>query len=250
MGYREKLNQIFTLQKAGTVLQSSWLRQQGYSHGLQQRYRSSKWLLLIGPGAYVRAGERPSIEGAVHALQQQSNLSIHPAAGSAFSPELRTTKLTLFGGRSEKLPTWFRNYDWEVKIDFHSSSFLDPSMGLTNMEVRGLNLAVSTPARALMECLYLARHDQELMECYKLMEGLNDLHSEEAQALLESCRSVKVKRLFLYMADKAAHEWIEYIDPTNIDLGKGKRSIVRNGVYVDGYGITVPKELEEQGRSL
>ncbi|HVV06547.1 MAG TPA: AbiEi antitoxin N-terminal domain-containing protein [Puia sp.] len=70
----EKLNQLFNLQKAGTVLQSSWLKQQGYNHDLQQRYKRSKWLLPIGSGAYIRAGDKPSFEGAIYALQQQSGL--------------------------------------------------------------------------------------------------------------------------------------------------------------------------------
>ncbi|HVU53501.1 MAG TPA: type IV toxin-antitoxin system AbiEi family antitoxin domain-containing protein [Puia sp.] len=248
MKNREKINQIFNLQPIGTVLQSSWLIQQGYGYPLQQRYRQRKWLLPIGPGAYARAGDKVSFEGAIYALQQQSNLSIHPAAGTAFYPEQRTTKIVLFGGAKEKLPTWFSKHDWEVKIDFHPTSFIEPRVGLINWEMRGLDLAVSSPARALMECLYLAPHQQDLLECYKLMEGLNDLQPENVQILLENCHSVKVKRLFLYMADKAGHQWLEDIDPTNIELGKGKRSIVRNGVYVDGYGITVPKELEEHGR--
>jgi len=251
MTNREKLNQLFNLQKAGTVLQSSWLKKQGYSYALQQRYRRSQWLLPIGEGAYVRAGDKASFEGAIYALQQQSALSIHPAARTALSLQGKDQylpKLVLFGGAKEKLPAWFSKHDWETKIDFHPTSFLDPHVGLINMEVRGFNLAVPSPGRALMECLYLAPHHQDLIECYELMEGLKDLQPQEAQALLENCRSVKVKRLFLYMADKAGHEWIEYIDPTNIALGKGKRSIVRNGIYEDGYGITVPKELEERGR--
>ena len=245
-----KLNQLFNLQKAGTVLQSSWLKQQGYSHDLQQQYKRSNWLRPIGAGAYVRAGDKPSFEGAIYALQQQSNLSIHLAAGTALRQELQTTKLTLFGGVDEKLPAWFTRYDWEVKFDLHRTSFLDPRIGLINREFEGHDLTVSSPARALMECLYLAPHQQDLMECFELMKGLNDLPLEEAQTLLENCRSVKVNRLFLYLADKAGHEWIDYINGRNIDLGKGKRSIVRNGIYVDQYRITVPKELDERGRLL
>jgi len=145
-----KLNQLFNLQKAGTVLQSSWLKQQGYSHDLQQQYKRSNWLRPIG--------------------------------------------------------VWFTRYDWEVKFDIHRSSFLDPRIGLINREFKGHDLAVSSPARAVMECLYLA--------------------------------------------DKAGHEWIDYINATNIDLGKGKRSIVRIGIYVDEYRITVPKELDKRGRLL
>jgi hypothetical protein len=35
-----------------------------------------------------------------------------------------------------------------------------------------------------------------------------------------------------------------------IDLGKGKRSIVKNGIFVDKYAITIPTELEKHGTSL
>lgn len=247
MQKRDKLNQLFDLQPPGAILQSSWLKQQGYSHDLQQYYKKNKWLLPIGAGAYIRAGDKAVVEGAVYALQQQNNLSIHPAARTAL--DLRSAKFTLFGGAKEKLPSWFTKHDWGVPVDFHSTSFLDPHAGLTEIEKKSFQLTVSSPARALMECLYLARHHQDLMACYELMEGLNDLRPEEVQALLENCRSIKVKRLFLYMADKAEHDWLEEMYGFNIELGKGKRSITTNGVYENGYRITVPKELGKLFRS-
>jgi hypothetical protein len=76
------------------------------------------------------------------------------------------------------------------------------------------------------------------------MEGLNNLRPRSVQALLEECTSVKVKRLFLYLAEKAGHEWFDFINLDNIDLGSGKRAIVDGGVYVSKYQITVPKELD------
>ena len=94
-----------------------------------------------------------------------------------------------------------------------------------------------------MECLYLAPEKQELSECHELMEGLTNLRPQQVQALLEACTSVKVKRLFLFLAEKAKHDWFEYLDLTKIDLGKGKRSVVPNGVLNTKYQITVPKEL-------
>ena len=56
-----------------------------------------------------------------------------------------------------------------------------------------------------------------------------------------------MKRLFLYFAEKAKHNWLEYLDLSRIDLGKGKRSIISNGVFVPKYGITLPKGLVEDG---
>jgi hypothetical protein len=116
--------------------------------------------------------------------------------------------------------------------------------------IKSFSIKVSGAARALMECLYLAPLKQELMECFELMEGLNNLPPKQVQALLENCQSVKVKRLFLYMAEKANHSWFKHLDLTRLDLGSGKRSIVKNGVFIGKYGITVPKELEDYGKSI
>ena len=93
-------------------------------------------------------------------------------------------------------------------------------------------------------CLYLTPKKQELVECYEIMEGLNNLRPKQVQELLEACTSIKVKRLFLYMAEKARHDWFKYIDLEGIDLGNGKRSLVKEGVYISKYQITVPKALE------
>jgi hypothetical protein len=46
------------------------------------------------------------------------------------------------------------------------------------------------------------------------------------------------------MADKAGHDWLSYLNLEKVDLGSGKRSIVKDGVYVPKYQITIPKELE------
>lgn len=50
-----------------------------------------------------------------------------------------------------------------------------------------------------------------------------------------------------YMAEKANHNWFNYIDITKIDLGSGKRALLKDGVYIPKYNITVPKELETSG---
>jgi hypothetical protein len=84
-----------------------------------------------------------------------------------------------------------------------------------------------------------------LDECYELMEGLNNLVPGLVQQLLEKCTSVKVKRLFLYLAEKSDHEWMKFLNKAKIDLGKGKRSFAKKGVYVPQYQITVSKDLED-----
>jgi hypothetical protein len=252
-----KINKLLSSQPQGIVMLSSWLAEQGYSHDLQQRYKTSNWLHSIGVGALIRANDQVDYEGAICALQQQADMSIHPGGktalallGKAHYLELRMGKIALFGGDKERLPAWFRKFDWGVKVEYYKTTFLPKDLGLQDIEVKNFSIKVSGAARAIMECLYLAPKDQDLMECYELMEGLNNLSPKQVQALLENCRSVKVKRLFLYMAEKAKHTWVAYLDKEKIDLGNGKRSIVKNGAYVDKYGITVPKELEAHGKNI
>ena len=72
----------------------------------------------------------------------------------------------------------------------------------------------------------------DLIECYQIMEGLVNLRPVIIEELLEQCKSIKVKRLFLYMADKQKQSWFNYIDKTKINLGSGDRSLVKDGVYI------------------
>lgn len=251
-----KINQLLNSQPPSVVFLSSWLSRQDYSYGLQKRYRNSNWLESVGTGAMKRAGDRVGYEGAIYALQNQAGSSIHPGGktalaylGKAHYLELGTKRATVFGSGSEKLPPWFEKYDWGVAVDYHQTSFLPPELGLTEVELKNFSIKVSGAPRALLECAYLVKENQDLLECYDLVESLNNLRPGEVQILLEKCRSVKAKRLFLYLAEKAGHKWFEYLDSNKIDLGSGKRSIARGGVYVDKYRITVPKELENNDRN-
>ncbi|WP_251359098.1 type IV toxin-antitoxin system AbiEi family antitoxin [Kangiella sp. TOML190] len=246
-----KINQLLNLQPAGVVLTSAWLSEHGYSYDLLRKYVKNNWLSSIGRGAHIRHGDSVGYLGGIYALQSQLGLSVHPAAKTALALlgkshylELAPKRVQLFSTRNEKLPAWYKKYDWPIKWSCKYTDFLPPDLGLVNYESRNFEVKVSNPARAIMECLYLAPKSQPLLEVYELMEGLNNLRPKTVQELLENCTSVKVKRLFLYMADKARHSWLPLINLDKVDLGKGKRSIVSDGTYISDYQLVVPKELE------
>ena len=247
---RTKINHLLASVPQGVVLQSSWLLNEGYSLDLQKYYRKSGWLKALENGAMFRSNNQPGYEGGVYALQNQSRLSVHPGGrtalalqGKAHYLELNTTQIWLFGGEKEKLPTWFRKHKWDQQIQYKASSFLPKELGLAEFSLAGFSIKVSSPARAIMECLYLAPENFDLVECYELMENLNDLRPTLVQELLEACASIKVKRVFLFMAEKLNHSWYKHLHLSKVDLGKGKRSLVKEGVYVSKYQITVPKML-------
>jgi hypothetical protein len=250
-----KINKLLSTIPSGIVLQSSWLIDQGYSLDLQKRYRKSSWFTSIGTGAMIRQNDHVSLEGALYALQNQSSFSVHLGGRTALSYlgkaqylELSAKKVTLFGQRNEHLPKWLTTHDWGITIDYHPTNFLPPELGLESYEFKNFSIKISGAARAMMECLYLAPEEQDLVECLQMIEGLNNVRPTQVQALLEQCKSIKVNRLFLFLAETVGHSWFKYLKTDNIDLGKGKRSIVKNGVYNVKYQITLPKELVNYGK--
>lgn len=245
-----KLKKLLDSQPSGTVLLSSWLTTQGYSLDLQKVYKKNGWFESIGHGALIRAGDPVSYEGGIYALQKQNGSNIHPGGRTALAIlgkgqylELAQKNIVLFGNNGEKLPKWFSNHDWGMNLSYHRSDFLPPEMGLIDTNLSNFEIKISSSIRALLECLHLAPQKQELLECYEIMESLNNLRPDHVQALLEKCKSIKVKRLFLFMAEKSGHSWFSRLDTEKFDLGIGVRSIVDNGVYEQKYKITLPPEL-------
>lgn len=239
------------MHKPGTILLASWLIKQGISYDLQKRYRKSSWIESIGYGAFKRFGDNEvTWQGGLYAIQQQSSIEAHAGALTALSIQglshyLRheNNKVFIFSELRKKIPTWFVNHDWKTPIDIIPTSFLPKEIGLTNYEGKTFNLKISAPERAILECLYLAPAKFDLVECYQIMEGLTNLRPALVKELLIKCTSVKTKRLFIYMAEKAKHAWLKYIEIDKIDIGKGQRSLAKGGVYIQKYRLIVPNEL-------
>ena len=95
----------------------------------------------------------------------------------------------------------------------------------------------------MLECLHLAPENQDLVECFQVMEGLTTLRPKLVQELLEKCKSIKAKRLFLFMAEKANHQWLSYVKTSTVALGAGARSLDKGGVYVPKYHLVLPNAL-------
>jgi hypothetical protein len=248
----DKINQLLLRQPKGTVYMASSLGRAGISGDLQKKYRASGWLEPIGRGAMKRPGEEITWMGALYSIQQ-NGAKIHIGGrtslakqGYAHYIQLGKEQATLFSAPGENLPAWFNAYDWGADIQLIHASFLPDDVGLIVIPERDYQVAASSPIRAMMECLYLVPDRFDLMEAYQLMEGLRALNPHQAQSLLSASGSVKVNRLFLFMAERIGHAWSKYLDKEKVSLGKGKRQIVPDGVYDPQYQITVPKELVRQ----
>lgn len=111
----------------------------------------------------------------------------------------------------------------------------------------GWPVVLSTPERAVLELLDELPVRETFHQADVLMGGVVTLSPERVSGLLRDCRSVKVKRLFLWFAERHGHTWFERLDLRGVDLGSGKRMLVRGGRLDAKYGITVPKDLDAGG---
>ena len=106
---------------------------------------------------------------------------------------------------------------------------------------------MSAPERAILELLDEVPQRETFHQADMLMEGLRNLSPRRLLKLLADCRSVKVKRLFLWFAERHNHAWLKKLDRSGIDLGQGKRMLVRGGKLDPKYNITVPEDLDAGG---
>ena len=244
-----KIKKFLSQHRQGTVSLAKWLESIGISHDLQKKYRKSGWLESVGSGAFKRPDDNVSWQGGLYAIQQQAKLPIHPGATTALSMQglshyVRSQETVfLFSPQYTQLPRWFSNYSWGSSIQHVKTSVLPEKIGLVSIDEKNFSIMISGPERAILECLHLAPGKMDLVECYQIMEGLSNLRPKPVQELLEKCSSIKIKRLFLFMATKAQHQWLNFIDQKKIDLGKGDRSITEGGSYNAAFHITIPKEL-------
>jgi len=145
--------------------------------------------------------------------------------------------------KQETVPDWLKNGDFDYTLRFFSTeTFASPQL-VDPSNTDYPHLQESSPTQAFMECLLLAPKYYSYMDLFYIMEQLTALPPSGLQNMLENTNSLKVKRMFLYMAEKAGHDWFHSLDTDKIELGTAKHKLVDGGVYIPKYKITVPKEL-------
>lgn len=242
-----KINRLLQAWPNGVVGTQRWLSTHEVDSRLADKYVRSGWLKRLGHGAYVRAGSTVDWPGAVHALQAQLGLDLHPGAMTAF--ELRGyahylalggRQVMLFGRTGTKLPTWFSNSRWSQPVTLVTARlFRDPEQAVSMVRIDNLELVVATLERAALELMYLVPKRQSYEEALQIIESLTSLRPQIVQQLLENCTSVKAKRLFMHAAERMNHPWIGRLDLSRVDFGSGKRTIHPGGRLDKKYNLVV-----------
>jgi len=247
-----KLNQLLQNWPGGTVATQRWLNTQGVSSKLANWHVGSGWLERFGPRAFCRPGDSVDWRGGLYALQAQLGLTVHVAALTALELQGRAHYLPLgaahtvklVSDKPEDLPTWFKTHPWRARVQHHTLALFgsNPSASMTRLDCGGFDVSMSSPERAILEEMRLAKTNAAIEHSLQLMENLVALRPGLVQELLEACQSIKAKRLFLWSAERAQHAWVEDLDVNRIELGSGKRQLYKGGRFDAKYQITVPEE--------
>jgi hypothetical protein len=249
---RKKINQGLVTAPANAVLTSVWLKEHGISSKLAVYYASSGWLHRVGDGAFTVQPGTPTWMGAVFGLQQKSK-HLHPGGRTAlelsglahFLPLGENHPLFLFGPVGERLPAWFKGLPWFKRVRHVSTNFLPNHTGIGEHRDGELGIKLSSPERATLEFLQAIELSvSEYEHANLIFEGLGTLRADVVQLLLEQCVSVKVKRLFLHLAERHNHSWFKALNLSKVSLGSGKRVLVPGGRLDTKYLITVPVAAE------
>lgn len=251
----KKLNKLFSLLPEGVAVPAHWLTEQGYSRQLVRKYVQSNWLVSPGRGVYARPQTSVSWRGLMLGMQHFADLPFHVGGVSALNLQgyahylpLGSSVIHLWG--QCKVPAWVQAVPLAETLQFHTMRLFDNAAseaGFDSMPggIRDLQLRVAAPERAIMEVLYGVQDDtHSFTHAFELFEGLTGLRPERVNTLLQHCRSIKVKRLFLFMADQLNYPWIKRIEKDRLDLGSGNRVVVKGGKLDKQYLITVPMHFD------
>lgn len=243
-----KINQLVKSWPRGTIKTVKELERLGYSPQLLKKYKNSGWIELYTRGAYKLFDEKVSWEGVLYGLQNRGETTLHAGARTALELKgyghfARVTNKYLFGERSESYNVLLKKLQ-DVKLKKTEVFPYDEERFFTKYKVEGFEIGISSPELAAMEMIYLIPSEQSFNEATLIMESLTTLRPRIVQQLLEKCGSYKVKRIFMWMAEINNHTWVNDLDLTKVDFGKGKLSVVKNGMLNKKYNITVPRENE------
>lgn len=279
-----KINRLSHVLPEGWLGPSHWLASKGYARNLLAHYAKHGWLKSPAHGVYQRPGPQLKWQHVVVSIQCLEGLPMHVGGRTALVHRGLThylrlggpEKIHLYGPAVGALPAWTRKLNIPEKIVTHSDAmfasltriyrnesgrFIDnkghslPSealaeSGLSQFSWEGWDWTItcSTEERAILEVLQDVPGRESVYDADVLMQGLVNLRPQRLTRLLTACKSIKVKRLFLALAERHAHSWFKHLDVSKFDLGQGKRMLVTGGKLHPKYLVTLPADLDAHAR--
>ncbi len=269
-----KLNRLDKILPEGLVVDAVWMERKGYSRALRNQYVTAGWLEQPARGVFRRSRGAVGWEQVVISLQTLLGYPVSVGGRTAlelqgYAHYLSPAQKSIHLYCDHKLPSWLHKLTLEQQFITHNRPRLFPPANVPPTAVgvsldaklleeegfleQGLRmirwgqwnwpLIASTPERAYLELLEELPNGETFHMADVIMEGLANLSPRRMQTLLENVKSIKVKRLFFFFAQRHGHKWLARIDKSKVDLGHGKRALVSGGKLDPVFLITIPKDF-------
>lgn len=271
---KTSLNRLLPQLGPGQLVDTAWLQEQGVSRPSIHAYVQNGWIERVAPRVYRRPTGVVSTthrwDAAILSAQELRPSTFYVGGPTALDLLGRSHYLRLGGHLTIYLydpdrtaPSWLLKLPLDATLTLRTRPlFADTLLGLEWRRIElgtgRLGMPVSEPTkkdpwdhfirvageeRAAIEMLDEIPSFLGFDHADEIFPGLSNLRPRLLTQLLETCRSVRAKRLFLFFADRHAHAWTKHIDRTYVDLGKGKRQLAPGGRLDAHYQITIPAAL-------
>lgn len=236
----------------GLLVNRDWLYAKGFKRSAIDYYLRSGILVAAARGIYRRQGPPLKWQHVAYSLQVLG-YGLHVGGRTALEvqgfahdlPVRGVSVIWLYG--AGRLPVWVNKVGSGYRfVQGKPSLFTQlPEDALTTLPFGHWDwpLRCAKPELALLEVLENVKTAADFEAVDHLFESASTLRPRVTMSLLMDCRQVKAKRLFLWFSERHGHAWFQKLDTGKLDLGSGKRQIIKNGSFVGRYQITVPREM-------
>lgn len=247
-----KKTSLDRLPPEGQLVNRAWFRTRGVTRPLVDSWLRSGKLEAVSHGLYRRPGPPLKWEQVVYSLNE---MGVHVHVGGRSALELQglahyvplqgVTRVSLYG--AHRVPTWVQAFPGPYRLSIHRRRLFTtlPGSAIVSQPFGAWDWPVPYAAAelALLEYLADVRTAADFDFADKFFEGATVLRPSLIRELLLSCSHVLAKRLFLWFAERHGYAWFKKLDTTGVDLGRGKRSVVKGGALDRKYLITVPRTM-------
>jgi hypothetical protein len=236
----------------GQLVNRHWLLQRGFNRPRVDYFLRAEKLKPVAHGVYRRPGPQLKWEHVVYSLTEMG-YPVHVGGRSAlelqglahYLPSGGIRRIDLYGG--SRVPKWVATYPAEFQFVVHTRCLFDQlpkeAVKLKPFGSWDWPIAYAAPELAMLELLSDVRETADFMVVDKIFEAATNFRPEILYRLLRACSQVKAKRLFLWFSDRHGHAWRQALKIDDINLGKGKRMLVKGGAFDPTYQITIPREM-------
>jgi len=206
----------------------------------------------VAHGIYRRPGPPLKWEHVVYSINELG-YPVHVGGRSALDLQGFAHHLPLTGMihihlfSSIKLPAWVSSNEQSYNLEVHVSKLIGkfPDTAIIERPFGHWDWPIpyATPELALLELLDGIKTESDFKVADTYFESATTLRPKLLNQLLESCKKVIVNRLFLWFGERHNHQWIDGLNVSEVNVGSGKRMVIRDGTLDSKYQITVPKVM-------